>query len=408
MASRREKGLFLARSKGIKQISAGCWVVPSSTGAGAYAVNVTARTCTCPDFETRRKPCKHLLAVELLLSGAVVENAVESDGITASTETTREARVTYKQDWPNYNAAQVHEKDTVQSLLRSLCDFVPTPPHPGRGPKPIRRADAVYGMVAKVYSTQSGRRASTDIRECAKKGHLTMAPGYNTLFEYFEKPEMTPLLTALVEESARPLSALETSIAVDSTGFGVSTYRRWYDTKYRKNMQEQGWVKGHMAVATVTNVVTAIIVTDWRGADSPQFPALIRRTAENFNILEVSADKAYLSHANVRVVSNIGAAPYIPFKLNSNSAGARDWRRMWGLFTYRQEEFLAKYHKRSNIEATFAAIKAKFGGAVRSRLFVAQVNEVLCKVIAYNLSCLAHAILEFGIEPHFRRAELPS
>jgi transposase len=47
-----------------------------------------------------------------------------------------------------------------------------------------------------------------------------------------------------------------------------------------------------------------------------------------------------------------------------------------------REEFLKTYHKRSNAESTFSAIKRVFGDSVRSRTHVAQVNEVLLKVLA--------------------------
>lgn len=62
---------------------------------------------------------------------------------------------------------------------------------------------------------------------------------------------------------------------------------------------------------------------------------------------------------------------------------------------------MATYHKRSNVESTFSAIKRKFGAAVRSKRFTAQVNEILCKVLCHNLSCLVHAMRELGIEPSF-------
>jgi hypothetical protein len=38
---------------------------------------------------------------------------------------------------------------------------------------------------------------------------------------------------------------------------------------------------------------------------------------------------------------------------------------------------------------------------VRSKLFAAQVNEVLCKMLVYNLTVLVHAMYELGIEPTF-------
>ena len=64
-------------------------------------------------------------------------------------------------------------------------------------------------------------------------------------------------------------------------------------------------------------------------------------------------------------------------------------------------DFLAHYHQRSNSETAFSAIKRLLGGSVRSKCFDAQVNEVLCKVLCYNLTVLVHAMYELGIDPTF-------
>jgi transposase len=330
---------------------------------------------------------------------------VAADGSTTVTETVKVTRKTYAQDWPAYNRAQCEEKDMVQQLLHALCDGIQEPPRTGPGRKPLALADAVYGMTMKTYTTVSGRRATCDIEASGKKGHLTRVPRYNTTFDYFGKPEMAPLLTALVEESARPLAAIESQFAADSTGFSTSVYRRWYDAKYGHEMKEHAWIKCHVMIGTVTNVITAVTITGTEGRDSAdvrQFPDLVASTADNFAMKEVSADKAYLSNANLKVVEGVGAVPYIPFKSNSKAAGSAAWRRMWGMFMYRQDEFLAAYHRRSNVEASFGAIKAKFGGSVRSKNPVAQVNEVLCKCLCFNLSMLVHAMRELGVEPEFR------
>jgi transposase len=289
----------------------------------------------------------------------------------------------------------------AQALLRGLCDGIQTPPHPGRGRKPTPLCDAVFGMAWKVYTTVSGRRATTDLEACADAGHMRKAPRYNTLFDLFDKPELTPLLTTLVEESAAPLACVESQFAVDGTGFGTVTYRRWYDHKYGREMKEHGWIKAHAMIGTTTNVITAIRVTDGNANDSPELPALVDATAKRFTMAEVSADKAYLSHANLAAIESVGAVPYVPFKVNSKADGSAAWRRMFGLFMYKQTEFLAHYHARSNVESTFSAMKRKFGGSVRSKNPTAQVNEVLCKALCFNLSVLVHAIYELGIEPSF-------
>jgi transposase len=261
----------------------------------------------------------------------------------------------------------------------------------------------------KVYTTVSGRRASTDIEACAKAGHMTRAPHYNSIFRGFERADLAPLLTALIEESAAPLATVETKFAVDSTGFGTAVYRRWYDHKYGREMKEHGWVKAHASVGVTTNIVTAVRVTASDVNDCPELPALIKTTKENFTLAEVSADKAYLSRANLDAIEAAGAIPYIPFKSNSKGAGPAAWKRMWALFLYKHDEFLAHYHLRSNAETAFSAIKRLLGGSVRSKVPAAQVNEVLCKLLAYNLTVLVHAMYELGIdEPTFSAARLPA
>ena len=97
--------------------------------------------------------------------------------------------------------------------------------------------------------------------------------------------------------------------------------------------------------------------------------------------------------------------PFIIFKDNSqgNSKGcaAEAWQRMWHLFSLERDTFLKHYHRRSNVESTFSAVKRLFGTAVRAKGDVAQFNEVYLKCLAYNLTCLVHAIHELGIDPKF-------
>ena len=112
-------------------------------------------------------------------------------------------------------------------------------------------------------------------------------------------------------------------------------------------------------------------------------------------------DKAYLSHDNLALVEGLGGVPYVPFKSNSGSTGSAAWERMWHYFSLNKDDFLAHYHKRSNVETTFSSVKRKFGPAVRSKLLDAQLNEVLLKCLCHNLSMLVHSIHEMGIEPKF-------
>jgi hypothetical protein len=112
------------------------------------------------------------------------------------------------------------------------------------------------------------------------------------------------------------------------------------------------------------------------------------------------------SKKNLNAVMAVNGTPYIPFKsycTGTQRHGAFDglWQRMWHFYNFNREQFLAHYHKRSNIETAFSMIKAKFGGSVRAKTPIAQVNEVLCKILCHNICVLIQSIYELGLEPTF-------
>jgi transposase len=118
---------------------------------------------------------------------------------------------------------------------------------------------------------------------------------------------------------------------------------------------------------------------------------------------EVSADGAYLSHRNMRECVQHGATPFITFRPSSVSTEAHPelWRKMFHMFQYNRDEYLAHYHKRSNVETVFSMVKAKFRDHLRSRTDVAMVNEALCKFVCHNICVVIQEIHELGISPTF-------
>jgi hypothetical protein len=132
-----------------------------------------------------------------------------------------------------------------------------------------------------------------------------MIPGMKVA-AFHENPEFTPILFQLIERSALPLQTVETDFAVDSTGFSSSRFETWYDHKYGVNRRKCLWVKAHAACGVRTNVITSIRILDKDAGDSPQFGPLVKSTAANFTIGEMSADKGYLSTENVETVAQCG------------------------------------------------------------------------------------------------------
>lgn len=74
---------------------------------------------------------------------------------------------------------------------------------------------------------------------------------------------------------------------------------------------------------------------------------------------------------------------------------------MYHYFQLNRDEFMDHYHKRSNTETTNAAIRRKFGETLKSKNPTAQVNELLAKIIEYNLTVVIHEMYENGIHLEF-------
>ena len=241
----------------------------------------------------------------------------------------------------------------------------------------------------------------------SEKGYLTKLPHFNAIPNTLEMPGIVTILRAMITKSSLPLRALEVNFAVDSSGFSTSRFVRWFDHKYGKPKQEYDWVKCHLMTGVLTHIVTAVEIEDRHTADSSMFVPLVKATAKNFKPREVSADAAYLSYENMDAVADIGATPYIAFKSNTTAAQGGVLAKMFHLYNLNRDEYLAHYHKRSNVETTFSMIKAKFGDHLRSKTDVALVNEALRKILCHNLVCLVQSANEFGVATTFwKEAEM--
>lgn len=408
-STREERGRQIAQRGGIRKLGAS-YIVPAqsaNSNVPTYMVDIIDQTCTCPDHAERGAlgiRCKHQEAVLFWLAweGGVVN--AETGEVTLPTKPRRK---TYRQDWRSYELAQTTERERVPQLLYSLLESVAEPARdPGTpGRKPIPRREAIYGIVTKVYSLCSGRRAEKDIKDAVALGHLSRVWDPNTLFRVMEDPELTPILVQLIMEASAPLGAIESlaggQYAQDATCFPTVFYERWFDQKHGKLRSEHRWVKLHLMVGTVTHVVTGVKVSG--EADCPVLPATLEQTRVYHRVQEVSADKAYLAKYNLAAIVEGGARPFVPFKTNSVGMTSRSahWRTMWCLFQLKADEFMRSYHRRSNVESAIGSIKARCSGLVRSRTATAQCNEVLCKVLVHNLACIVHAVEKYGIGVSF-------
>jgi transposase len=307
----------------------------------------------------------------------------------------------YAQDWKAYNNAQTKEIRLFDELLRDLVQNVQELEQVFGRPR-LSLRETIFCAVQKVYSQLSSRRAHSLYKNAVEKEQISKAPHFNAVSKLLNKEELTLILHELIGITARPLSSVETDFAVDSSGFRTRCFGQYAEQKYALKRQHE-WLKAHIICGVKTNTVAAVKVTGVNGADSPQFRKLIEATAKNFAIREISADKAYSSKDNLKAVSEAGGMPYIPFKSNTTgkARGSLLWKKMYHYFQFNKEEFYEHYHKRSNAESVFSSIKKKFGDTLKSKNRTAQENELLCKILAYNITVLIQEMEELGINPQF-------
>ena len=387
MEPRKERGAEIVKAGGLRQRSEHLWLVPSQSHGGTWVVDYEdgKPTCTCPDFEKRAAFCKHIFAIEI--------HQCRMDAPTPK-------KATYTQDWPAYNAAQMNEEAHFHELLHGLCSGIKMPEQKGKGRPKTPLSDVVFACVLKVYSGFSGRRATSELKRCAEQGLMDRAPHYNTISDALNSAELTALLRVLIQESASPLAGVESHFSPDSTGFSTRTYDRWFDEKWGKSRKKAKFRKAHAICGTNTHIVTDLLVND--KGDPTQFIPLLDATMQRFNIAEVSADKAYLSKANLEAAGKRGIVPYIPFKSGiTGKNGPELWKKMFHYYQYKREDFDAHYHARSNIETVFSMVKLKFGQTLRSKTQQAQVNELYCKFLCHNICVLISSIYELGLQPEF-------
>jgi transposase len=396
MELRRQKGLEIAIAAKIVR-RGNVWLVPSQRTGKRYKVSGDPQQphCTCPDFTKQKAKCKHIFAVEYTVEGANKKAALDKP--------TTARKPTYKQNWPVYTFSKMREKREFPLLLKELCRAVTEPERrDGPGRPGLPRADAIFAACVKTYGGMSGRRSQSDLDEMLECGFLSRRVHHNTVFKYLEQKCLTPCLQQLITRSSLALKSVEVDFAIDSSGFSTCQYKRWFDVKYGNAEDWHDWIKMHLICGVKTNIVTGVEISGRYANDSPYFIPLLTATAENFRIVEVSADREYVSLDNREAVLAAGGKPYIPFKSNSIESKESDtWNRMLYFYWYHQEEFNQHYHKRSNVETTFSMIKANFGEKLKSKTETAQVNEALCKVLCHNVCVVIQSIYELGIDAEF-------
>ncbi|MFH1311084.1 MAG: transposase [Nanoarchaeota archaeon] len=303
--------------------------------------------------------------------------------------------------WTKYNKSQTKEKVLFVRLLKELCDTLPKK-YRTHGRKPLELSHVIFCLCMKNYCLKSGRRIIGELELCKQAKLIEKIPHFNSLFNFLKKNDLTFVLEELIKLTSLPLKSIEKKFCCDSSGFGNAViHDRW--SAIRSNYEKHHkYFKAHITFGVLTNIVTSCKITDGNQNDSPMLSGMVDETAENFKIEEWSADKGYLSRENLQKIWDKGGLPLIPFKENTTpKRGYLIWTEMYNFFKKNNDLFMKKYHLRSNAESGFHSIKAKFGDLTQMRNETGAKNDVLVKILCYNLCCLIQELFNLNLEFSF-------
>ncbi len=238
---------------------------------------------------------------------------------------------TTKRDWFEYNEAKTRRVQTFLSLLLLILDIVPLPSlYKGKGRKPIPTRDIIICLSLKIYYKTSFRDIIGELKQHKKELGLE---------------------------------------------------------KLLQKKKKKDFVKLHVTIGAFSQMVVCAVSTIGKKREPTQFETMVKMVSSVFKIKEWLGDAGYLSRKACNLVSKQHGIPFFWPKSNSTakSRGSYAWSDMITMFKSNLEIFKKHYHQRSKVESVFSSIKNYFGSTVFSRCIEGQLNELLFKVLAYNL-----------------------
>ena len=185
------------------------------------------------------------------------------------------------------------------------------------------------------------------------------------------------LISNLVKSNQRTL------VAIDGTGFSLIKRSTYFSTIVGEIKQ---FIQCVAAADIKRKLITAVRLRRRKRNENIDVDYLMKSTRKQMPVDVFVGDKAFDSKKNYDRAEKYGARFIAPI---------RDMKRGYKVWDHRRRK-LAKdfpreiYNKRAIIESIFSVIKRKFGSLVYGKKFQAQKNEVLFRVMVYDVERLVN------------------
>ena len=167
------------------------------------------------------------------------------------------------------------------------------------------------------------------------------------------------------------------SVAGDSTGLSSSRKVVWLDVRTGDRKAKKGWMKLHTLIDIGTRVVLEMDAAKGTAGDCPAMTELLGKIKGGKG--DGWFDSAYLARNFCNMPESLGLTPFIKPKSNttSNAKGSWAWKEVVTVYREDRKQFDERCHPRSIVEAVYAALKAMYGGSLRTRTPMTPTAEAM-------------------------------
>jgi len=172
--------------------------------------------------------------------------------------------------------------------------------------------------------------------------------------------------------------------AIDGTGFSLNHRSRYFCTIAGERKE---FLQFNACAELKNKLITAVKIRRKKRHENTDVNCLMRKSAKQLKINYFLADKAYDSEKNHELAERYGAKLIAPLRRNGIPV-----RRTLGFHRKQLRREFPKeiYKNRVIIEGVFSALKRRFGELIYAKKFVSEKNELLCRVLAYNLGIIVN------------------
>jgi len=359
--------------------------------------------CRSDPTNSQDQPCSHILAV-------LIYEGLEQLPNTA-------AQVYKKGNEPRDHGLEARAWQQVPALLpeylaRLLRAGLPViEPKPdlskrGRPFKPLY--PQVYQAVIRVaermnLNANSGLMQTPNHRAHNPYGGISRS----SLSRFLIAPSTREYLEKLLLLTLWPARPYEALVHPDGTGLTEQRFTAFFEEKYqvRKEWREHEWTYAEFLWTYRYTLIGGCYAQQGPFGEAPWLLPLLERALVMLDVKELGGDKAYVANYIFEYARAHGIEAQIKLKKNANPGpSSREnsaYKRTVHQARIDPEGYAAKANRRSNAEAGNHAFKAFLGDQIYSRDPVAQVNEILCMCIAYNLARLVLLSMDQQVEIDF-------